>query len=366
MNVGELFVKIGITGAEGSKKALSGIGDGMKSLFSSSMATKLAIGSMVYGLKEMMGFGMNAGQSLQDFSNLTGLSAQELQKWQYAARQFGVANESVEGSLKALQQALGDQQMGTGQIAGFSRVAETVGIDIDKAYDDSFYMMGKLQQFAQKFKGSASEKNSILRSFGVDEGMIIALNKAAFTKERMGKADILGKGETDELAKFNVAFANIENKFKMAIAKIVANDFAPLVQMLTDAANAVLKIGDAIYKVTKALKVFEGLSHFADMISTISSAAFGEGKEKEEAQGSVKGFFETLASMTPLGQSLMNKPSETIAKRNYGAGNSQSNNFVINQNFQNNGENAKEVKDASIKGIQDAWWQLPSGVTNGN
>jgi len=164
MTIAELFVNLGVKGADSAGKALGGVKGGLGEVKSMSLEAKAALVGVIYGLERMMSNSAQLGTSLTNFNALTGISAQQLQQWQYAARQAGVAGEEMTGSMKAVQSTMANMLMGKGAPEGMAMLANKVGFDPARARDTA-YVLGQLQKFAQSVPQDVG--NAMIKSFGV-------------------------------------------------------------------------------------------------------------------------------------------------------------------------------------------------------
>ena len=117
-SIGELFVELTVDSNEGAVKVGDMIGL-MESLNFSSMAAVGSIASLGYAFGKMIENSMLTAVGFQAFTNQTGLSAMELQRWQIVAAQANVSTEAITSSVQGLQKALALISMGQGNKAPF-------------------------------------------------------------------------------------------------------------------------------------------------------------------------------------------------------------------------------------------------------
>lgn len=264
MNVADLFVSIGVKGADSAKKALDGTSKGLGDVASSGLAAKAAIVGTVYALERLMTGSAQRGMELQKFSALTGLSSQSLQQWQYAARVAGVGADEMSGSLKGVQAAMVDMVTGKGAPAGMSLFARAVGFDASRARD-TFYVMEKLQEFAQKYPSDIG--NSVLKSFNVGEGVIAGMRRNVFNSKALTGAPTYGAGETGQLAQVDVAWARLGAKIEMAMGHFTAKHGMEMIRDLDGVTKSVIHLGDAFVTLAEKVGFFEKLGMFAEGIA---------------------------------------------------------------------------------------------------
>lgn len=244
MNIGELFVTLGITGAPKVKKDLNSVGAEMRGLTKRGLAVFTAIAGISYGLKQLSSAATNSGNRLTKFSNLTGLSAEKLQAWQYIARQSGVAADEVTANVESISSAISDM-IKTGQFSGeFLRIAEITNIDPSKL-EDTFYILEKFREFT-KSGLPVGQVNSILQPF-LSQDLIQALRSNDMTIDQVPKSALMSSGAAKRLQGLQIAGANLQNKLENSVAKVLAEvgpelirKLNALIPVLTDLTKAVL------------------------------------------------------------------------------------------------------------------------------
>lgn len=254
MNIAELFVNLGIKGADKTLGALGSVKKTMGDLGSTSLETKAAILGAMYGLERMMALSGAAGTNLTNFTALTGKSGQELQRWQYAARQAGVGADELTGSVKAVQMSMANMLMGKGAPEGLALLSKAVGGIKTSDYTKPFEMMKILQQGLQKM----SPEMGILvgKSFGLSEGTIAAMKRNMFTPQMLAKAPTYSDKEVGSLDKSNIAWSNLNNKIQMAFGHFNAAHGGKLVGEIDQIAMAVLHLTEALVILAEKTKVF--------------------------------------------------------------------------------------------------------------
>lgn len=262
MTIAELFVNLGVKGADSAGKAIGGVKSGLGEVKSMSLEAKAAIVGAIYALERMMSSSAQAGTGFMNFTALTGMSAQELQKWQYAARQVGIENEEITGSLKSVQNAMTNMLLGKGAPEGMAMVANKVGFDPAKARD-TLYVMQQLQKFAQQVPNDVG--NNMLKSFGLSENVIAAMRRNAFRPEVMAKAPTYSDNEIKSLDRANVMWSNLGNQIKMGLGHLTAKfgptlikDIGQIVPEVMKLVGALAQLADKLKVISVLGKVFEG------------------------------------------------------------------------------------------------------------
>lgn len=263
MNVGELFVSLGVKGSDKTIGAIAGTRGALKETASVGLETKAAIVGVMYALQQLFSASGKAGTGMQNFTALVGMNARTLQQYQYAARQVGLSNEEMEGTFKALQNAMTNTLMGKGAPEGLGRLAAITGnIDlkeIDEWAKNPEKLLQRLQDYAQK-EQNIGLRNSTLKSFGVSEGMSAGLVRNAFTPNVLARAPTYSDNELRSLDKANIAWSNLGTKIEMAIGRFNAKHGGFIVDNISKTVDEVLKLAEAFIKLAEKAELFEKLN----------------------------------------------------------------------------------------------------------
>lgn len=350
MNVGELFVSLGVKGADKTVGALTSVSKGMGDIKHMSLEAKAGILAALYGLERLFAASGQAGTGLTNFNALLGVSAQTLQKYQYAARQMGVANQDVEASFKGLQSTMTKTLMGEGAPKGLARLAMLTGgitpEDINQFAKSPELLMQRLQQYALKEK-NVGLRNEVLKSFNISDAMIAAMSRNAFTPESLGKAPVYGDKEIESLNRSNIAWSNLGVKIEMAVGKFNSMHGGTLVRDIDKITTALIKLTGQLILLADKWKIFEALSKVMNFLG--DAAAAKPGTVLGEKHLEKKGLDWLMNAITPF------------AGESAGAGGGNQN-LTVNQNlnFQHDGTDHKKTGESVKKAVRDAYRQIPS------
>lgn len=273
MNIAELFVNLGIKGADATVGALGSVKKGLGDVSSMSLEAKAGILAALYGLQQLTAASGQAGTSLTNFANLTGIMPQTLQKWQYAARQAGESNEELAGSFKSLQGTMTNTLMGKGAPEGFAMVQKAVGLDPARL-KDTVYVMEQLNKAAKAMPLEIG--NTALKSFGMSDATIAAMRKGVFNQKNFDSAPTYSDGEVKSLDKSNIAWSNLGNKIEMAFGHLNAKHGLQMVQDISKLADAVFRLVEGLEKLSEKLKLFDALSQSFDGLAKITEMLSGK------------------------------------------------------------------------------------------
>jgi hypothetical protein len=367
MTIAELFVELSVKGSDKTVNAFKSVKTSLGEVKSMSLEAKAAILAAVYGLERMMSQGAQTGTNLTNFTALTNLSAKSLQQWKWAAQQAGVQGEEFTGSLKSVQDNVSKMLAGGGAPKGLGLIANSVGID-PKKLQDTFYMMEKFQEFAQKNKSTLA--TDALKSMGLSEGVIAGMRRNVFTQDNFKKAPIYGDGEIKQLDKVKTAYANLGTNIEMAFGRFTAKHGLQIVTDLTKITKAVLDLADAMMKLGAKLKVFEGFTASIDGITKIMRLASGESldevmkddnknKKRHLGQGTwwmnaIEGVQDKILEQRDNSYKYDGVPE--LSKNRHGGGASS---LVVNQNlnFQHDGKDAQKTGKSTHDAVQKAYRQ---------
>lgn len=362
MKIGELFVSLGVKGKDSTLSALKGVKTGLGESKSMALETKAAILAVVYGLEKLMSQSAQAGTGLKQFEQLTGMSAQGLQQWQYAMRQTGGSAEELTGNLKAVQNSMTNMLLGKGAPEGMAMLANKVGFDPARARD-TLYVMGQLQKFAQQVPSDVG--NQMLKSFGLSEGTIAAMRQNAFRDDVFKRAPTYSDKEVNTLNKVDVAWGNLGQKIQMAIGHLTAKNGLQMVNEISKMTTEVFKLIDALVKLADKIKIFEKIgmvfSGWTQLISGATGAITDIGKDKGGVLSGIKNTGKGAAEGISLAaQGAWMTLMEQFAAPPVAAGaGGSTQNIEVNQTlqFQHDGKDHKKTGQSVNKAVKDAFRQ---------
>lgn len=382
MTIASLFVKLGINGVDNVKGGLQGVSKGLEGVRSMSLEAKAAIAAAIYGLQRMTAAAGVAGTNLKNFEVMTGLSAQTLQRWQYAGNLAGVAADEVAQNIKGVQDQVQAFALGTGEIKSFSFVAETLAmagehfdaIDFSGSgpvVKDAFKLVEQLQKFAQIEKNPVMVQQ-VLKQFGLSESFITAMQKQAFRPDVFARAPVHSQKAINSLAGVDTAWRDLGASIKFAFEKLTAEhgvkvikDLANLVPKVLDLVQAFVKLADKMQLFELLGKVFEG---WAMIFKELTGAAgtFGErfgntmkdveekgfwGKAKDVLYKSVTGEYdretrEQVQAMAGTPRVQLRPPQQNPNKTT-----NMNNNVTITNYGQTNPEETGRVTARDVQGV---------------
>lgn len=174
MNIGELFVTLGIKGQ--GLGTLKEVAEKIANLPVDAAAAIAGMAGISLELGRMAEEAINTSVAFQAFSNQTGLSWQELQKWQIVATQANVSAQAVATSVSTLERNLAEIRLGRGNIAPFQMLG------ISPVGQDAF---GVLRQLRERIKNmNPATATNIASQMGLSPEMmnVLRLSDKQFTE----------------------------------------------------------------------------------------------------------------------------------------------------------------------------------------
>jgi hypothetical protein len=282
MTIAELAVNLGVKGTEKVGSALTGVRKQMSGITSTSLEAKAAIIGVMYGLERLTAQSGQMGTSLAQFNSLTGLSADQLQRWQYLALKSGESAQEMAGSIQAVQNAMSKMILGQGAPQGITALKNVVGFDINKARD-TFYVMDKLREYAQKTKDLPDIRNQVMRTFGLSDNTIQAMATSKVNLANVPLDHMYTEGQTKRLNEVNIAWASLGDKIEHSFGKLNSKFGPKMISDISSLADQVLRLVDAFASLAQQLQlvavfgdIFKGWTEIfktaGDATKAISSA----------------------------------------------------------------------------------------------
>lgn len=362
MKIAELFIQLGVKGADKAAGALSGMRGTLKDVTSTSLEAKAAIIGVMYGLERLMSASGQMGTNLTQFNNLTGLSADNLQRWQYLALKSGESADEMAGSIQGVQNAMTKMLLGQGAPTGITALANTIGFDTSRARD-TFYVMDKLREYAQRTKNIPDVANEILKSFGLSDKTIQALRTSTVDLTKVDPSHMYTSAQRAKLNDVNIGWTMLGDKIEHSFGKLNAKFGPKLISDISRLADQVLRMVDAFAALAEKLQVIqvigESFKGWTEIFSTVTQMVNDvNGTSKKHNVNSLLPSADSLKLFLKdmIGQGA---PKPEFAKHGAAA---HINNVNVNNHVTIHGvTNPDEVPKHLNKMINDAYRQIPRG-----
>jgi hypothetical protein len=247
MKIGDLFIALGfkVTGREQFQDAEKG----MHSATLKASALALAVNAINYAFLRMMDAARASAVEMKNFSAATGLSADELKKWQAAGVVNDVQAKEMTTFVEGLQQRVSEIQLGRGNIAPF----QMLGVLPSR---DTFGMLKQISTALRQLPPDIARVAAA--DLGANEAMVGFLRQQNLQLDSLERHFRMREKDTAALIGFNRAWQDF--KFKLSAARdVLAAAFAPalagVVKVLTVAVDWLARFATWLNTDTTGAKV---------------------------------------------------------------------------------------------------------------
>jgi len=286
MNIGELFVTLGIKGH--GLGTLKDVAEKIANLPVDAAAAIAGMAGISFELSKMAQEALGTAVAFQSFTNQTGLSWQQLQRWQIVAQQANVSAEDVGNSVSTLERNLAEIRLGRGNIAPF----QMLGISPQQ---NAF---GVLEQLRKRIQGlNPATATNMITQMGLSPNMmnVLKLSDRQFAEFGNHVHGINERQEQDFL-KAKLAIVQFGQAFRYAMFGVIA-DFSEAFEKAKQFKTALLALGAVAALV--AAYFFPITASVAALILVLDDLAvyFTGGKSiTGEGVKGIKKFFADIAS----------------------------------------------------------------------
>lgn len=304
MKIAQLFVNLGIQGANQTQKALKDVKGTLGEISTQGLAVKAGLLGAMYGMEQMMTSSMKTGNSLRTFAENTGLSMRRLQQFDFATRQAGGKAGAFQQAIESLQNSLTEMSLSGQQPKFLGILSQYVGAFKPEVLKDPFAMILKLQEFVHKAPPSLTKN---LLGGIINDDVLKALHEGKYTDRIFKQAPIISERQANQLEKVNVVWSNIGQQIEMAFAKFTAKHGVELASNIGKIAVDVLVLVDSLTTLAENLKVFDlvreafqGWEYILKGIQSIVDVVNGKTPKKPDLQKSKGGMFDFSDAMDKI------------------------------------------------------------------
>ena len=250
MRIGEFFAALGfqIEGADDLAK----VQKSMDATAAAAGKISLGLDAITAGFLFMTNGAMRAGVELNKFLLTTGLSTDELQRWQHAAKVGNVSAEELASTVKSIQNisaqiALGQGNAGPWRFLGIS------------PHDDPFAVLSKLQTELQSVdKTRVAMARNIMQQAGFGENIFQFLRNPTINVSALQDFYLMTQKNIEGTNALSQAWNNLRDRSEMAGHRFIAAlSQDPLVQDLLGGLT----------------RIVDKLTEFVDLLDSGSPAA---------------------------------------------------------------------------------------------
>ena len=352
MNIGSLFVDIGL---EGAGSAIRGIGSVTKGLRDASLIANQSLQFMTRFFesgKKIVLESSQMGTSILNNSKTLDIATTQLQKWDYAARLSGANIGEMDNAFKSLQSSIlglreGDAPEYFNML--FSEISK-----IDPELDtvrflsgDLEYAMGVIRKVAKNSSADISIINAALSNLGFSEGVSNFLRLSDVNLNGISKDLIISDKNVKNLNEMDKKITEIGQVWKVAFAE-ASTVFDK--SFFTDLRDIIKELAELLKSVVQLMKdsgILKGTKDIAGFVSsetkTLSDLINGRVSVGKVAADTGKASWDLI------------EPFLTMAKNNSIMGASDLKDFVINvYNQITTQDDPVSIANAATNGTQEA------------
>lgn len=264
MNVGELFVSLGVKGSDKTIGALKETRQGLKDTASFALEARVALLGAFYAFERLMSASNQTGTSLTNFGALMDGGVQRLQRYQYIAKQVGSSNEEMAGTFKKLTATATDVLLGKGAPEVTARIAQIAGLRKGEMasllnaanHGNVEPLFQMLNRYAQR-EDNVGLRSKAFSQFGISEAIGAGMIRNKFNAKDLAAAPTYSDKEVASLDKTNQAWSRLGTKIEMAIGHFNAKHGNELVNDISKITDKILKLADAFEKLASKTKLFD-------------------------------------------------------------------------------------------------------------
>ena len=216
MKIGELFIALGFK-VQGSA-ALDDAERGLQRAAVKASALAIAVNGINYAFLRMVDGARAAAVEMKNFAGATGLSAEELKRWQAAGAINDVNEREVAQTITAVQRGIANIRLGQGNIKPF----QMLGVQPE---DDTFAAIDKMAASLRQLRPEIAAV--IAADAGISDPMFQWMRRADFAARELEQRYIMTKDEQGALIELNREWQKLVFGIKSVRDKFAA-DFTPV------------------------------------------------------------------------------------------------------------------------------------------
>ena len=231
MKLADFFVTLGFK-TDGAPE-LKQLENQLDELAKESAKLLAVFGSVTAAMGIMLRQATQTALGMQHFTATTGLSAQELKKWQYVAESAGVSSEGLADTIKSLQQARADIAMGRGNVAPWQLLGIAPG-------DNPFETLKQLRERIKDLDPAVAR--SITGQMGISEDVFAMLRLSNKEFEDLEQKFILNAKQQKTLSETGANWKQLGFQIN-AVKDRLAAELAPVLIPILKALQKLVGVG---------------------------------------------------------------------------------------------------------------------------
>jgi hypothetical protein len=220
VNILELFARIGLKAETGPAEAFQKTMTGLKRDILGAVAGSLSLAGAIKAVNASMGDALE----LKKFSDATGASTDEMQRWRAVADQVSGSGAAVSESIKAIVSNQDKIKLGQGNISGY----QMLGID---PRSDPFKVLEQIR--AKTANLAPGMRRNIMGMFGVNTELISTLDLTNKQFDKMAaRAYVIPQSNIDGLNRARGSIEMVKNAIMYYTAEM-ATKLAPTIEKVS-------------------------------------------------------------------------------------------------------------------------------------
>lgn len=257
MKVAEIFAELGFNIKDAN------LGEFINSLSKidlMTVTTAAGLGSIYLALNQITTASIQAAHELANFSKQTGLSSEELQRWQLVGERAGITAEEVTSAFKGIQSSLTAISKGGGNTAPFSWLGLNAA-EMHKKFNEGAKGSREALFDLSRALSTASEadKRFFASQMGVSDAFVQLLASGKATNEMLDLMPVMSDSARDSFDDLRSKGVELNQEWG-ALLRQIAQDLQPVL-------DGLVKVGLAVIGVIKEMKPY------GDLIKLILLAA---------------------------------------------------------------------------------------------
>lgn len=321
----------------------------------SSTTALIAVGAGIYKLGKESA---EAGGKIQDLADRLGLTAEEVQRYDYIAMQSGLTTEELSKSIAKSRDAIGTALTGTSNTA--TQALQTLFGDLSQIPKESEAGFTAIIEKLSQVEDSTLQAYYANEIFGerLATNLLPMINNGSVKLDQLNKEfeelGYLSNEEVQQLADMDDEFNKVNKKIQN-MAFQLGTSLIPIIQMVTTLLEPVVSLLQQIMELITP--VIDNLTILADKINTLGFATIGKGwlwgsdEDKEKLQN----VFTTWGEPESYNETTNNYSTPKTTTNNNAVSNYEDNsttNVDINLNASGNLDyDAKTLADEVIRQI---------------
>lgn len=228
MKIGELFIALGfkVSGSDALEDAERGI----QRAAIKAGALAVAVNGINYAFLRMIDGARAAAVEMKNFAGATGLSTEELKRWQAAGAINDVAEKEVAQTITAVQRGIANIRLRQGNIKPF----QMLGVQPE---DNTFSAIDKMAASLRQLRPEIAAV--IAAEAGISDPMFQWMRRADFTARQLEQRYIMTQQEQGALVELNRQWQALTFKIKSVRDKF-ASIFTPVLIVITKTLKLIL------------------------------------------------------------------------------------------------------------------------------